>query len=230
VNKNITNTGFKYIDRGYEKSLVLIPGWASDYRIFSTLDLRFNYLLAADCSLDDFDEKLSKAVSEYGLKKISLLGWSLGGFLAVDFSLKYKKLIDELILVSIRKSYNPDKISEIKFLLKKSKKAYLYSFYRDCFYKKEDLIWFKDNLLKSYYQELDLNRLLRGLDYLEKVDLKPEDLSSFDKLHIIHGKLDKIAPIDDAIDIKDKLAKIKFTCLGNTGHVPFLNKDFKDWL
>ena len=36
---------FKLIDRGFKDTILLIPGWAADYRIFDSLDLEFNYLL-----------------------------------------------------------------------------------------------------------------------------------------------------------------------------------------
>ena len=36
---------FKYIDRQKPETAVLVPGWATDYRIFDTLDLDYNYLM-----------------------------------------------------------------------------------------------------------------------------------------------------------------------------------------
>jgi len=36
---------FRFFNRGFKDTLVLIPGWATDYRIFNSLDLSYNYLL-----------------------------------------------------------------------------------------------------------------------------------------------------------------------------------------
>ncbi|NQT28027.1 MAG: alpha/beta hydrolase, partial [Candidatus Omnitrophica bacterium] len=147
---------FKYLDRGSDKTIVLIPGWATDYRIFNLLNIKFNYLLPLDSSPFSFEANLLKALEEKRIKKVSLFGWSLGGFLAAEFSIMHPKLVKELILVSIRKKYKQEEITGIKELLKKSKKGYLYRFYGQCFSKQMSLSWFKKNLLKTYCEDFDL--------------------------------------------------------------------------
>jgi len=217
---------FKYVDRGYRHSIVLIPGWASDYRIFSTLDLRFNYLIPLHFSPFTFTKDILVALKKNNIAKISLFGWSLGAFVAKEFALGYTNLVDEVILIGIRKRYKTENLKDIREHLRKSKRGYLYKFYTQCFSRKEEMGWFRENLLKVYCEKLSLDDLLKGLDYLENTEMKPELLNGIEKVTIIHGKDDRIAPIQEAIDIKEKLPRARFVCIKNAGHIPFLKKDF----
>ena len=216
----------KYVDRGYRDTIVLIPGWANDYRIFNTLYLRFNYLIPVEFSPFTFKEKLLAALKENNITKISLFGLSLGGFVASEFASGHKDLIDKVILVGIRKKYKAEDLEKTKEQLKRNKRGFLYKVYSQCFYKKEDMRWFRENLLKAYCEEFDLDYLLKTLDYLEKTEIRPELLGEIKKITIIHGEKDSIAPIGEAMDISKNLPHAKFVCVKDTGHIPFLKEDF----
>lgn len=221
---------FKYLDRGQQKTVVLIPGWATDYRIFNSLNLEFNYLLPLDFSPFTFESSILNALGEQGLEKISLLGWSLGGFLAAELSAKYPNLVEELILVSIRKKYKEAEIARIKELLKKSKKGYLYKFYGQCFSKKISLSWFKKNLLKTYCQQFELEYLLKTLDYLEKSQIDTQALSMIKRVKFIHGESDRIAPIDEAREVQEAIAGAELITIKDSGHIPFLETDLGKYI
>ena len=119
---------FNFVDRGYKDNLILIPGWATDYRIFGTLDLKYNYLLPTEVYPFSFNNELIKFLKESFLNRISLFGWSLGGFLAQDFALNNPEMVDELILLGIRSKYEHKFLDEIESQLLKNKKAFLYKF------------------------------------------------------------------------------------------------------
>jgi len=221
---------FKYLNRGSDKTIVLIPGWATDYRIFDSLNVKFNYLLPLDLSPFDFEVNLLKVLKEKGMKKISLFGWSLGGFLAAEFSTKHPNLIEELILVSIRKKYKQEEMAGIGELLKKSKKGYLYKFYGQCFFKQENLSWFKKNLLKAYCGRFDLEYLLKTLDYLEKAEINTQGLSGIERIKIIHGERDQIAPIDEAREVQENIAGSQLITIKDCGHIPFLEEDLGKYI
>lgn len=226
ANMELSLTGFTYIDRDKKDSIVLIPGWATDYRIFDSLDLRFNYLIPIDFYPLNFERSLLEALEKNDIKRISLFGWSLGGFVAAEFASRHRELIVELILISIRKAYKKEELAEIKKYLKKNQKGYLYKFYTECFSKKEEMSWFKEKLLKDYCEGFDLNYLFNTLDYLQGAEIKPESLEGIEKIKIIHGECDRIAPIYEAIDIKNSLKQAEFISIENTGHIPFLKEDF----
>jgi len=216
---------FKYLDRDQEKTVLLIPGWATDYRIFDSLNLKFNYLLPLDFSPITFENSILNALEEKGIEKISLLGWSLGGFLAAEFASKHPDLVQELILVSIRKKYQEEEIAGVKELLEKSRKGYLYKFYGQCFSKKTSLSRFKKNLLKTYCEKFDLEYLLKTLDYLEKAIINTQELSGIERIKIIHGDSDKIAPVDEAREVQETLANSELIIIKDSGHIPFLEAD-----
>jgi pimeloyl-ACP methyl ester carboxylesterase len=152
----------------------------------------------------------------------------MGAFLAVDFISQYPDKVDEVILVSVRKKYEKKNIERIKSYLKKSKNGYLYKFFKSCFCQKEQetLSWFKKNFLSGYLNQMSLPLLLEGLDYLLSAQIDPQKLNRL-KIKFVHGSKDKIAPLREALQIKDNLSQAEFISLKNTGHLPFLNPNFK---
>lgn len=216
---------FEYIDRGYQNSIVLIPGWANDYRIFETLDLKFNYLVPLKLSPPTFEDDLLAVLRNKKISRIRLLGISMGGFMAAQFAFRHPDSIEEIVLASIRKKYKQEEIQEVRKNLTKAKDTFLYKFYKMCF-SKDDIGRFNKNLFKSYSKEFDLSNLLKDLDYLENAEIKPEQLTATKKINIIHGEHDRIAPIEEALDIKKKIPHAKFVCVKGAGHILILRKNF----
>ncbi len=221
---------FKLFNRGFKKTIALIPGWATDYRIFNTLDLNYNYLLPIEYHPFNFAKDLKGLLNKESIDKISLFGWSMGGFLASDFASKNPDRVDELILLSVQKKFRPDLLEDIKLKLKENKKAFLYKLYLNSFSEKdkEGLKWFKQHLLMSYIDELKLDDLLCGLDYLSGAQINPGSLAGIKRIIIFHGQEDKIASLNEAHQLKSELPKAQFICLPDTGHVPFFNRQFKE--
>jgi len=220
-------TRFKYIERGKEKTIILVPGWATDYRIFDTLDLDFNYIIPVDFHPSSFEKALLVILKDTKLKKVSFLGWSLGGFLAADFASKHPEVTDELILIGIRRKYKKEEIEKARTLLERSKIGYLYKFYSACLPKGSESGIFDKSLFKSYQEELELDYLLESLDYLEKSEINPETLKRFKKIKIIHGEKDTIAPIREVASLKEDLPEADFIKIEKASHMPFLEKEFK---
>lgn len=191
-------------------TIILMPGWATDCRIFKDVE-----------SLKIFKDRPAD--------KICLLGWSLGGFMAAEFASRYPEAIGELILVSIRRRYDPAILTDITQLLIKDKKAYLYKFYLESFSgeDKEGLAWFKKNLLKSYLQDMKTEDLIRGLDYLSQASMEPERLRRVEKIRIFHGTEDRIAPLEESEKIGSRLPQAEFIRISGAGHCPFLSRDFR---
>jgi len=221
---------FKYIDRKKSDLLVLVPGWASDWRIFRHLDLEFNYLLPLEFSPFSFEQTLLETLQKNSFKKISLFGWSLGGFLAAEFASKYPDCVEKLILTSVRKRYSSKELKQTRTSLKRNRQDCLHKFYNLCFAKGEDSSWFRQNLLSDYSKGLKTDYLLEGLDYFKNAQLDPASLNRTTKIQIIHGEDDAIAPIDEVKEIKDKLPQAEFIAFKKTGHIPFLKKDLNRYL
>lgn len=213
-------TGFKYINRHKEGVTALLPGWATDYRIFDSLDLNTDYLISIDFWPFDFEGAFADVLKKYGIKRLSMLGYSLGGFVAAEFASKHHELIDSLTLVGIRRRYKKEEIEEVRANLIKNKKAYLYKFYSRCFYDERSRKRFKKTLFNDYIDEFNLDYLLRTLDYLESCAIKTETLKDINRIKIIHGEHDEIAPIAEALDIKKSLPQAEFVTIKDAGHMP----------
>ncbi len=219
---------FKFLDRAAKDTILLIPGWATDHRIFDTLDIGYNYILPIESSPFDFCEGLTEAMEENGVKKISVLGWSMGGFIACDVLSKYRDRVAELILVGVRRRDDKTNNENIKKLLEKNKKGFLRKFYKDCLPKDGTVgdEWFRTGLLKDYIEEMELSRLIEGLDYLSEHRIEPVYLEG-SKVTFVHGLDDKIAPIKEAMELKDYTPRSQFISMEGVGHMPFLAPEFE---
>lgn len=218
---------FKFLDRGFGKAMALLPGWATDHRIFSRLELDYNYLVMQNPGVSFFVQDLNNALRENRIEKISLFGYSMGGFLALDFAEKYPGKIEELNLVGIRKKYREDELDGVRRNLEKNKRAFLTGFYRDCFSDlDEGRLWFKNGLLRSYIEEMPLDELLDGLDYLQGASIRPEAINTLGNVRIFHGEEDRIAPFEEARALALLAPRARFIPLPKMGHIPFLNSGF----
>jgi len=210
----------------------LIPGWAFDYRIFDTLDLPYNYIFFCGDSVLGFEDSLKEALRKNNIGRVSFFGWSQGAFLASDFAAKNPDIVDEVILVSIRKKYNGEVLENIKRYLGKNRKSFLYKFYRDCFCEAEAerSAWFRKRFLKYYLHNTQLQGLVGNLDWLSRARIRPEPLKELRKIKIIHGRKDRIAPVEEAQEIKNSLPRARLIIFEDTGHLPFLRRDFSESL
>lgn len=222
---------FILFDKDADVTMLLIPGWAADHRVFNSLNLPMNYLMPVKFSPFDFEKRLLEAMAKNSLDKISILGWSMGGFIAFDFLSKHKEMVDSVTFVSVRDRFTKEEIDLTRSLLNKNRAAFLYKFYTDCFSKdeKDKLSWFKKGLMRIYLKDMSLETLFEGLDYLSTIRITPEALDRV-KVKFVHGELDRIAPIKEARRLKDRLPQAEFIAMKGAGHMPFLADGFKNVL
>lgn len=220
---------FKFVDRNQRSNLVLVPGWAFDRRIFDELTLPYNYFCCRNCKGDDFEAELKELLEQNAIEKISLLGWSQGAFAVCDFAGKNPDMVEEIILVSARERYEKKELENVKKNLIKNSRAYLYSFYRECFCPEEEKYYrrFKHTLLKDYLNLMSPEKLINDLNYLEKAQIQPESLKDISRVTIVHGQEDKIAPAEEARRIAESIEDARFVLFEQTGHLPFLREDFE---
>ncbi|MEW6482624.1 MAG: alpha/beta hydrolase [bacterium] len=209
-----------YKERGYKKDALLIPGWALDYKILEKLPLRYNLLFPSSY---DFEEEILSFLK----KKVLIFGHSLGGFLGFSFAIKHPELTEKLILVGIRKGYKKREIEVMRRNLIENKEACLYSFYKNSF-NKDEFLKFKKKFL-PYYLKMDKEILLEGLEILLKIKIESKLLKKIENCIIVAGGNDKIAPIDSAIFISKK-SKKELVLMDELFHIPFLNRDFLEWI
>ncbi len=211
--------------------MLLVSGWACDYRIFDRLNIGYNYLLPVDFSSFKLADDLPDVLNDNGLKKVSALGWSMGAFIIWEFLSKHRGLIDDGFLVSARRSYSKTNNDNIKLLLEKNRRGFLRKFYGNCFSEedKESFSLFKEDLMKIYLECMDLERLIEGLDYLSEHSIEPRPLNGL-KVKFIHGAKDLIAPIGEVKELVSQIPEAELITIDDAGHMPFLSPAFKEVL
>lgn len=222
---------FKFVDRGYKETLLLVPGWGLDYRTFAALETSCNYLVALKVWPADFIKKLDEALQRMALERISILGHSMGGFLATDFAAEYPDKVASLILVGIRKRYSERDIEPVRENIGKNRAGFMYKMYDMSFSaaEKEALSLFKSTLLKTYIKEMDETLLYAGLDYLSAATIQAQSLKGAN-VRFVHGEADVVAPISEASAIAAELPGSRFDRVKDGGHMLVLRKDFNSIL
>lgn len=212
---------FKYINRHQKNDIVLLPGWATDARVFENMDIGYNYIVPEDFEPFSFSENLISFLQDNGFRKVSLFGWSMGGFAAADFAVKNRYLADELILVGVKERYDGQGIEKVKGLISENKRAYLYKFFRECFAEKEKDAYkrFKEDLMPGYLDQ-ELSDLMSGLDYLARTPLDAAALEDI-KVRFVFGAGDRIIPAAEVIALKKKMPRSEFVFVEGRGHAPF---------
>ncbi len=233
------HSSFKFIDRASAKTIVLVPGWATDHRVFAGFDCAYNYVLCTAVNDIDFADALVQYLDGQHIDTVSVFGWSMGGYLAYDFTVAYPSRVSALRLAGIRESFEPAALAGIKEKLRINRAAFLYGFYRDCFSGADTQGYaiFRRQLMKAYVEEMTVAGLAAGLEYLAKVNmrgrlLRPDRGSgpTASRLQqvsftIIHGSDDAIAPVAEARAVAQRNNAV-FVELKGVGHCPFMNNEF----
>lgn len=212
------NLRYRFVDRGFKESVLLLPGWATDWRIFDRLNIPFNYVFAEDTGRFKIEEIASG---------LHLLGWSMGGFFGARLAADYPRAFKSLTFVSVRRKYPSEEIDKISVFLRRSPRAYLQRFYAELFSGAEDdnRLWFESALLKDYLDRLRPEDLVKGLDYLRENTFYRDGLAGQD-VTIVHGADDAIAPIEEARQIAQDIPGAKFVKIPGARHLPFMREEF----
>jgi len=84
--------------------------------------------------------------------------------------------------------------------------------------------------LKTYCQDFDLEYLLKTLDYLAKSEINTQELLAIEKVKIIHGACDQIAPIEEGREVCETIARAELITVENCGHALFLETDLANYI
>jgi len=210
--------------RGFSKLLVLLPGFAFDYKIFSFLDLPFDYLYPRSLITIDAIDRLKELLLDirHNFKAIYLLGWSLGGNIALLLYKDIPFVFSSISLVSIRNKYLREDISKQISMLREDHDKMLKDFYRKCFLgQKSFFYWFRHHLEKEYLYKFSTAKLIRQLTFLENDYIELSYIKT--RLLLFHGKRDLIAPLDDIPEIPYGAKRF---ILKSASHIPFLDTRF----
>jgi pimeloyl-ACP methyl ester carboxylesterase len=215
---------FEFIRRGHERSLVLIPGWGFCSDVFSSPNLSYNYILPKGPVYRDISTELYDFLLSRNIAKVSILGWSLGAYVALDFQTGYPDMIETVYVVSLRRSFDQEEIKTQLEALEADPVCALKQFYRRCFLGQgADYHWFSRTLEESSIRHWDKSKLRKGLMYLKG---KTANLSEYAGTHlrVFHGERDVIVPLDK---VPKPPPGVAIEVIPDTGHLPFLSSEFE---
>ena len=217
INKNIWKHQIEYFSQNYRTVAISLKGDAN----------------ASDDRIRVHTKHLLGIIKKLKLNNINLVGWSMGGMVAINFAFQYPEYVKKLVLVSTPAKFVASEdydagISHIvmqNFINKfrKSPVRMLSNFasliLKNADFKKEDL-----NLIKQSSSISDKNKTLQDLLLLRNCDLR-------DKLHsikvptlLIHGKGDMICPYACADYMHSKIKNSVLHTFEGAGHIPFVTK------
>ena len=206
-----------------ETPTLFLPGWGFDGRIVRLLKPAPNWIYPG-APLDPvrIEEDLLHLFVSKKIRKVRLVGWSMGAMLGLEFAARHKDLIESLVLISLRTQWPQHELREIRAQYSENQEAFLKNFYRKCFLgDKQAYRKFSATLEPLYLAAIKINneRLLRGLDFLGTFKMLTPAHNI--PIRLVHGKQDVIAPVKEMATLSGADKEV----IDNAGHLVFLHEN-----
>jgi len=218
--------------------MVLLPGWATDGRIFEGVLPGVTAVTTGQLRPMGFTARLAAFLGRAARGPVTVVGWSLGGFLAAEFAREYPDRVRRVVLVGIRRRYPAADLSAVRASLLRDREACLSTFYAQCFLPaqttaREGLVprppayrRFRAGLQAVYLREMDGRALREGLSYLASARFSRETLPAC-PVAIVHGGKDVVAPFAEAEGVAREGGNATFHPLPGAAHAAFLADGFR---
>jgi pimeloyl-ACP methyl ester carboxylesterase len=209
-------------------SMVLLPGWATDGRIFEGVLPGVTAVTTGPLRPDRFTTRLASFLDRAARGPVTVVGWSLGGFLAAEFAREYPDRVRRVVLVGIRREYPEGDVAGVLRSLSSDPGSCLSGFYAQCFFPSQMPAYrrFRAGLQAAYLREMDGGALREGLSYLASARLSGETLPAC-PVAIVHGEKDVVAPFSEAEGVAREGANATFHPLQGAAHAAFLADGFR---
>lgn len=208
---------------GTETPTLFLPGWGFDGRITRLLKPAPNWIYpGTPLDPESIEEDMLHLFESKKIRKVRLVGWSMGAMLGLEFAAKHKIFVESLVLVSLRAQWPDHEVQGIRAEYFRDREAFLKNFYRKCFLgNKQAYKKFGTTLEPLYLDAITTNgpRLLRGFDFLGTFKI-PTPVPKV-PTRVIHGKQDVIAPVKEMAT----LAGADKEVIDNAGHLVFLHEN-----
>lgn len=233
--------------RGAGPRLLLLHGWAFGCRIWDTV---FDELATGFCvsrvelpgyprscqgehhSFESLVEELEAEVTD----RIHILGWSLGGMLALGIAGRLPGQVGKRILVATNLRFTsctgwphamqPEMLSRFRDSLMTDAGATLNRFAalvtQGSANAAAELRYLRQ--LMREQGTPDGTALDDGLGILQRIDLRAVEHTANDQALFIFGENDALVPSAVADDIRQAMPDAHITLIGNAGHAPFLSQ------
>ncbi len=211
-----------------DPSVVLLPGWATDGRIFDGVLPGVTAVTTGPLRPDRFSRRLAAFLDSAARGPVTVVGWSLGGFLAAEFAREYPDRVGRVVLVGIRREYPEGDVEAVLRSLSADPGGCLSGFYTRCFYPSQIPAYrrFRGRLQAAYLREMDGGALREGLSYLASARLSRETLPAC-PVAIVHGEEDVVAPLAEAEGVARETGNATFHPLPGAAHAAFLADGFR---
>jgi pimeloyl-ACP methyl ester carboxylesterase len=219
---------FHVVGGGGDPTMVLLPGWATDGRIFEGALPGVTAVTTGPLRPEGFPRRLAAYLDRTVRGAVTVVGWSLGGFLAAEFAREYPDRVRRAVLVGIRREYPEEDVKAVLGSLLADPGGCLSGFYAQCFYPSQIPAYrrFRSGLQAAYLREMDGGALREGLSYLAKARLSGETLPAC-PVAIVHGEKDVVAPFAEAERLARECGNASFHPLPGAAHAAFLADGFR---
>jgi len=209
-------------------STVLLPGWATDGRIFEGVLPGVAAVTTGPLRPEGFSRRLAAFLDRTARGPVTVVGWSLGGFLAAEFARKYPDRVRRVVLVGIRREYPEGELEAVLRSLSTDPGGCLSAFYARCFYPSQIPAYrrFRGGLQAAYLREMDGGALREGLAYLGGARLSGGTLPACPVV-VVHGKDDVVAPFAEAEGVARECGNATLHPLPGAAHAAFLADGFR---
>ena len=176
------------------------------------------------------DDAVQKIINK-NKKKISVIGFSMGGFIAIKLAIEYPEILDKLVLIGTNARHISQKR---KLLLEKSLTTLSKNNFAKLFYQKNYSSYFSNKDLKNTSYQNTVYSMAKQLGYktfLDQTNLilkRPNQLNKLDKIVsktlIIRGKNDKLSSNIMNNELNKKIKYSVYTEIKNSSHFVMLEK------
>ena len=211
-----------------DPSVVLLPGWATYGRIFDGVLPGVTAVTTGPLRPEGFSRRLAAFLDRTARGPVTVVGWSLGGFLAAEFARGYPDRVRRVVLVGIRREYPEGDVEAVLRSLSADPGGCLSGFYTRCFYPSQIPAYrrFRGRLQAAYLREMDGEALREGLSYLASARLSRGTLPAC-PVAVVHGEDDVIAPFAEAEGVARECGNVAFHPLPGAAHAAFLADGFR---
>ena len=226
-----------------KEKIYLIPGLMTDHRLWHRLEPHLNDYELIHTPIpqsEDFDEIVDFLHENILCEKINLLGFSLGGYIASYYAIKYPQKVNRLFLVGSTPSATEQK--DVPRRKQKLQDARQNQFTRLTLEKARELLEQKEDeslahIMVNMFNDLGHDHFVPQLaSTLNRVDLY-EHLTQLDvPIKFFYSTKDRLLNHSSIENFIDKKHNIEFIPREGTSHnipleVPFdLSYEIKDWM
>src|SRR3569833_3611624 len=84
------------------RAALLLPGWATDHRVFDLTRFTSTVIAPVDLQTADIADSLVDYLDTHGITTVDVYGWSLGGATAIRLARTRPERIGRLVLAGLR--------------------------------------------------------------------------------------------------------------------------------